>query len=95
MHSYFVTYDICEPKRWRKVFKTMHGYGRHVQLSVFLCDLDETRYETLLSALEDEIDSAQDQVLLVKIARSGRSTGERIEALGRPYEHRSPGATIV
>ena len=28
---YFVVYDIADPKRWRSVFKTMHGYGDWVQ----------------------------------------------------------------
>ena len=36
---YLVTYDICEPRRLRKVFKTMQGFGEHLQLSVFQCDL--------------------------------------------------------
>jgi CRISPR-associated protein Cas2 len=30
---YVVAYDIREPKRWRRVFKTMHGYGEWLQLS--------------------------------------------------------------
>ena len=24
---FIVTYDISHPKRWRRVFKAMHGYG--------------------------------------------------------------------
>jgi CRISPR-associated protein Cas2 len=24
---YIVTYDIAEPRRWRRVFKLMNGYG--------------------------------------------------------------------
>ena len=36
---YFVAYDIADAKRWRSVFKTMHGYGEWVQLSVFQCRL--------------------------------------------------------
>lgn len=36
-HLYIVTYDIRDPKRWRRVFKIMNGYGEWVQLSVFQC----------------------------------------------------------
>ena len=36
---YLVAYDICDPKRLRKVFKTMRGFGEHLQFSVFQCDL--------------------------------------------------------
>ena len=38
---YFVTYDICDPKRLRRVYKTMKGFGAHLQLSVFQCELPE------------------------------------------------------
>jgi len=27
-HAYVVAYDIADPKRWRRVFKTMKSYGR-------------------------------------------------------------------
>ena len=30
---YIVAYDIAEPKRWRRVFKVMKGYGHWLQLS--------------------------------------------------------------
>ena len=38
-HLYIVTYDIADDKRWRAVFKLMHGYGEWMQLSVFQCRL--------------------------------------------------------
>ena len=38
-HLYIVTYDIADAKRWRAVFKLMHGYGEWLQLSVFQCRL--------------------------------------------------------
>jgi CRISPR-associated protein Cas2 len=27
-HAYVVAYDTSDPKRWRRVFKLMKGYGR-------------------------------------------------------------------
>ena len=30
---YIIAYDISDPKRWRRVFKLMHGYGEWLQLS--------------------------------------------------------------
>ena len=36
---YIVAYDIADPKRWRRVFKVMKGYGHWLQLSVFQCRL--------------------------------------------------------
>ena len=36
---YIVAYDIGDPTHWRRVFRTMNGYGRWLQLSVFQCRL--------------------------------------------------------
>jgi len=30
MYLYLVTYDICDPKRLRKVYRLMRGYGDHL-----------------------------------------------------------------
>ena len=47
-HLYIVVYDISDPKRWRKVFKVMNGYGAWVQLSVFQCRLSRQRQASCL-----------------------------------------------
>lgn len=51
-HAYVVTYDIADQRRWRRVFKLMHGYGRWLQLSVFHCRLDGGRRADMALALE-------------------------------------------
>jgi CRISPR-associated protein Cas2 len=33
--AFVVSYDVCCPKRLRKVFRVLRGFGDHVQLSVF------------------------------------------------------------
>ena len=38
--SYLVTYDVSCPKRWRRVYRLLQGYGDWMQLSVFRCRLD-------------------------------------------------------
>jgi CRISPR-associated protein Cas2 len=95
-HScYLVTYDISDAKRWRQVFRTLHAFGEHVQLSVFRCDLTPQRHVRLKAALSAEIHHEEDQVL---IARLGRSTAEvirGIEVLGKPHQFDLPGPTIV
>ncbi|MCY4239233.1 MAG: CRISPR-associated endonuclease Cas2 [Rhodospirillaceae bacterium] len=40
---YIVTYDISDTRRWRRVFKTMHGFGEWLQFSVFQCRLSRRR----------------------------------------------------
>ena len=82
---YFVAYDISSPKRWRSVFKTMHGYGEHVQLSVFQCRLTRVRYAELVADLDKIIHHEEDHVVLIDLGRAD-SVEPKIVSLGkRPY----------
>jgi CRISPR-associated protein Cas2 len=91
---YVVTYDISSPKRWRHVYKTMKGFGQHIQLSVFRCDLTASEVLEMKAALEAEIDRREDQVLIVDLgASAGRA--HRVEALGRPHHEEERGAKIL
>ncbi len=64
-HAYVVAYDISDPKRWRRVFRLMKGYGQWLQLSVFHCRLDGGRtgpemtmgLEALIAPAEDHVPS--------------------------------------
>jgi CRISPR-associated protein Cas2 len=82
---YLVTYDICDDKRLRKVFKTMRNWGDHLQYSVFECQLTPTDLIQLKHELSQIINFSHDQVLFVNLGpAAGR--GERvIEALGIAY----------
>lgn len=91
---YIVTYDISSPKRWRHVFKTMKGFGQHIQLSVFRCDLTGGEVLRMKADLEAEIDKKEDQVLIVDLGPSA-GRGHRVEALGRPHHDEPRGAKIV
>ncbi|HVY44460.1 MAG TPA: CRISPR-associated endonuclease Cas2 [Minicystis sp.] len=95
LQSYIVTYDISDPKRLRRVFDTMRGYGQWLQLSVFRCELTERARVELCAALDAIIDHAQDQVLFVDIGPAeGRAT-EAIRTLGRPYVPHDRGPIVV
>lgn len=95
LHCYLVAYDIASPKRWRKVFRAMHGYGEHVQLSVFRCDLTPERHASLRSALDQIIQHDEDQVLIAKIGRSTPETRGGIAVLGKPHSFSPPGPVVV
>lgn len=64
---YLVTYDISSPRRWRRVFKLMHGYGEWLQLSVFQCRLTRLRRAELESRLRALIKQGDDHVLIVDV----------------------------
>lgn len=92
---YIVTYDVCEPRRLRRVFKVMKGAGDHLQLSVFRCDLSERQLEVLKERLSREINAGVDQVLFVEVGPSGGGLAERIWSLGKPYAESQDGPVIV
>lgn len=80
---FIVSYDISDPKRLRRVFKTLKGFGDHLQLSVFRCDISESQRLRLAAMLASIIEPTRDQVIFVDLGPSqGRS--HSIEALGRP-----------
>ena len=83
MDTYLVAYDICDPKRLRKVAKICEDFGMRRQFSVFFCRLAPVDLVRLKSRLYDVINLDQDQVLFVPLC--GRCAAA-IEALGRPIE---------
>lgn len=83
---YLVSYDISDAKRWRKVFRTLRGYGDHLHYSVFRCDLSGCERILLLEALTAVIHHKEDRVMLVRLGPASGRAQESIESLGRPTE---------
>ncbi|HMN75209.1 MAG TPA: CRISPR-associated endonuclease Cas2 [Burkholderiaceae bacterium] len=81
-HLYIVTYDIADDRRWRAVFKLMHGFGEWMQLSVFQCRLTRSRHVDLSSRLGAAIDSVQDHVLIIDLGIADQVT-PRVQSLGK------------
>ena len=84
-HTYVVTYDICDPKRLRKVYKLMLGWGDHLQLSVFQCELSHRELVELRVQLDCIIKPTEDQVLFVNLGTVEGRGSDAITSLGRPY----------
>ncbi len=63
-NRFLVSYDICDQKRLRRVFKTMRGFGDALQYSVFLCDLSPSERIILLEKLTLIINHREGQVML-------------------------------
>ena len=61
---YVICYDITEPKRWQKVYKLLHGYGRRLQYSIFRCRLTARQMEKLRWELEALL-TAEDRLLIL------------------------------
>ncbi len=93
--NYIVTYDVCDPKRLRKVFKACKDYGMHLQLSVFECDLTVAEKIDFESRLRGLIKAGEDQVLFISLGPS-ESRGERIiTAIGQSYIRVDPPCYVV
>jgi CRISPR-associated protein Cas2 len=76
---YLIAYDIREPKRWRKAYRILRGYGRPLQYSLFRCRLGTVELERLRWELERVLEE-EDSLLFV-----GLCSGcvERIAARNR------------
>lgn len=83
MDTYLVAYDICEPRRLRKVAQTCEDFGFRRQYSVFLCRLTATDLVRLKSRLYDIINLKEDQVMFIPLCNR---CAAQIEAIGLPIE---------
>ncbi len=88
-HLFIVTYDIADPKRWRRMFKAMHGYGEWLQLSVFQCRLSPLRRAELETRLRELVKNGEDHVLLIDVGPADRielameSIGKTVQKMER------------
>ncbi|MBE2251176.1 MAG: CRISPR-associated endonuclease Cas2 [Myxococcus sp.] len=94
-NRYLVTYDVSDPKRLRQVFKVMKGFGTHLQLSVFSCDLTEMTIVLMKSALRRVMHHEEDAVLIVDVGPSDGRGMTSFECLGRATRPPEKGPKIV
>ncbi|HEY3545482.1 MAG TPA: CRISPR-associated endonuclease Cas2 [Propionicimonas sp.] len=90
-----VSYDICDPRRLRRVFKTMRGYGDHLQLSVFRCDLNARELVELRARLGSLIHHDEDQVLFINLGPAAGRAANAIASLGLAWTHPELVAVVV
>lgn len=83
-HLYVISYDISEPKRWRRVFRIMNGYGEWLQLSVFQCRLSKMRMLQLEAALGEAMNRQEDHVLILDIGPAENVT-PNVRSLGKQF----------
>ncbi|HMO13470.1 MAG TPA: CRISPR-associated endonuclease Cas2 [Pirellulaceae bacterium] len=83
--SYLITYDICDDKRLRKVFRLMKDYGDHLQYSVFECQLNDSELLQCRAELGEIINHHDDQVLFIDLGPSEGRGDRVITSLGQAY----------
>ena len=93
-HVYLVCYDITNPKRWRRIYKTMKGYGVWLQLSVFQCRLNRQQLLRMTDALTEMMNADEDPVMIIDVGPA-ESITIRVESYGRPFRPIERRAVIV
>jgi CRISPR-associated protein Cas2 len=61
---WLVSYDIRDPKRWRKAVKLVAGCGVRLQLSVFRCWLNRAQMERLRWELTELLEPEDDVLFM-------------------------------
>jgi CRISPR-associated protein Cas2 len=93
--TFIVSYDVSCPKRLRKVYRLMRGWGDHIQLSVFRCELNPRELVDLRSQLVFIINNAEDQVLFVDVGPVEGRGATSIRAIGKVYTSPERRAIVV
>jgi CRISPR-associated protein Cas2 len=92
---YIVSYDITDDRRRGQVYKTMRGFGDHVQYSVFRCDLSPRARVEMIAALYPLVDHNEDQILVIDLGPVDGRAAECIDAIGRPYMNPERHAVVI
>ena len=93
-HLYIVAYDISDAKRWRRIFKILHGYGDWMQLSVFQCRLSKTKRAELESRLREVVKNGQDHLMIIDIGPA-KNIKLRIESIGKELNAIEKKAVVI
>ena len=81
-----VAYDVCEPKRLRKVAKVCEDFGARVEKSVFECDLPDELFQRLWLRLIEIIDEGEDAIIAYRICKSCVKQVESMGVVARPIK---------
>ena len=84
-HLWIVTYDVRDPKRWRRLFRAMKGRGEWLQLSVFQCRLSRRGMVELRATVAEIVKHDEDHVLFLDLGPADGVT-LRVSSLGRRFE---------
>lgn len=83
-HLWIVTYDVRDPRRWRRVFKAMKGRGEWLQFSVFQCRLSRRGAVELRAVLAEIVKHDEDHVLFLDLGPADE-VRPRVSALGKSF----------
>jgi CRISPR-associated protein Cas2 len=77
---FLIAYDIADPKRLRRICKSMEAYGDRLQYSVFVSDLSPSELVHARAEVEAAMLMTEDSVVIVDL---GEVADARFVFLGR------------
>ncbi|NNM85509.1 MAG: CRISPR-associated endonuclease Cas2 [Phycisphaerales bacterium] len=95
LRDYLVMYDIRDPKRLTRVFKTMKGFGRHLQYSVFRCEMPEVDLIRMKIKLAEIVDHRKDQILMFDLGPMSNQEERLVDYLGVAPSKADTAAVVV
>jgi CRISPR-associated protein Cas2 len=92
---YLVCYDVCDPKRLRRVHKLLKGYGEPWQYSVFFCVLKDIDRVRMQSELEVEMNLKEDQALVIELGDDEGRSREMATTIGTSLPEQEKGTVVI
>lgn len=92
---YVVSYDISDPRRLRRVHKTVKDFGWALQYSVFICDLDAIELMILKQELATELHHGEDAVAFINLGPPSSRGRDCFEFMGLRPDLPTSGPTII
>lgn len=92
---YLVCYDIHDPKRLRRVHKTLKGFGEPWQFSVFFCVLKDIDQVRLQSALTDDMNLKEDQAMMIDLGADEVEARKSAIVIGQSLPKVETGVVVV
>ncbi|MCZ6158075.1 CRISPR-associated endonuclease Cas2 [Campylobacter ureolyticus] len=68
--KYLITYDIISNRRRKKIADILEGVGKRVNLSVFECELNDTKLKHLKTKLLKQADPKTDSIRIYRICEN-------------------------
>lgn len=66
---YFISYDIANQKRLRRVAKTLENFGIRIQFSFFECEMQKEQLEDLRNRILEIMDKKEDSLLIYPLCQ--------------------------
>ncbi len=83
-HVFLICYDVSDPKRLRKVYKTLQGAGESLQHSVFRCELSREERQKLIEVLWEILNLSEDRLLVANLGLSDSRGTDCLQYWGVP-----------